>query len=246
MRDRVYNRHEGDYMKHYAIILAGGTGSRSGLSYPKQFAPIGGKPLIGHTLSAFQKHVQIEAILCVCHADHTDVLRGILESCAISKAAAIIPGGATRQGSVYNALTGFPFDPDDILLIHDAARPFVSAASITGVLEAAAERGSANLCVPATDTIIETDGKGSIVRIPDRSKMMCVQTPQGFRYEILKNAHERALSRGDVSATDDIGLVLENGEHPGIVEGDHANFKVTTARDLIIADALLSRGREFL
>ena len=81
-------------MKHIAIILAGGTGSRSGLSYPKQFAPLGGKPLIGHTLSAFQNHPLIDAILCVSHAEYIDQIRRILESCSISKAAAVISGGA--------------------------------------------------------------------------------------------------------------------------------------------------------
>ena len=225
-------------MKHYAVILAGGTGSRTGLSVPKQFAPVAGKPLISLTLSAFQNHPLIDAIVCVCHTSHTGTLKDIIKEFHVSKCAAVIPGGGTRQGSVYNALTRFPFSGDDIILIHDAARPFVSAASITAVIYGVKQRGSADLCVPATDTIIETDGQGSIVRIPDRAKLMCVQTPQGFRYGILRSAHDAALSKGTTSATDDIGLVLENGEKPVIVTGEPENFKVTTARDLVIADAL--------
>ena len=230
-------------MKHYAVILAGGTGSRTGLSVPKQFAPVAGKPLIAHTLETFQNHPQIDTIVCVCHPDHLCVMRDILDQFSITKCIAVIPGGDTRQGSVLNALTGFPFSGDDIVLIHDAARLFVSAASISAVIEAVRLRGSANLCVPATDTIVETDGDGAIVRIPDRSKLMCVQTPQGFRYEILRRAHDAALARGTSAATDDIGLVLVNGGKPVIVTGEPENIKVTTARDLVIAEALLSREK---
>lgn len=229
-------------MKHYAVVLAGGTGSRTGLSVPKQFAPLAGKPLIAHTLEKFEMHPLIDAIVCVCHPEHMDVMKEILDRFNITRCRAVIPGGETRQESVYNALTMFTFSAADILLVHDAARLFVSSASISAVIEGVKLRGSADLCVPATDTIIETDGKGAIVRIPDRAKLMCVQTPQGFRYDILRKAHDAARARGTSAATDDIGLVLENGETPVIVTGEAENFKVTTARDLVIAEALLSRG----
>ena len=240
---RAYKGQKRKISMQYAIILAGGTGSRTGFSQPKQFVTICGRPLIAHTIETFQQHPGIDAIICVCHRDHIDTMNSIITKYGFSKTKAVLHGGDTRQASVYNALSSFPFNADDIVLIHDAARPFVPDQSISEIIQQTLLHGSADLCVPATDTIIETDGNGHITGIPDRSRLMCVQTPQGFRYELLRRAHETAITNGTTAATDDIGLILSLGEIPAIVHGDPCNIKITTSRDFLIAEAIASARR---
>jgi len=226
----------------YAVILAGGTGSRMGLDIPKQFALLKDKPLIAYTLEAFQNHSEIEAIICVSHPSYMNTIASIAAKYSISKLLKVIEGGSTRQESSYRAIQGYSFSSDDILLIHDAARPFVSAKSISDIIQQTVIHGSANLCTAATDTIIETDGNGRIKRIPERKFLMYVQTPQGFRYPVLRKAHDEALARNEKNATDDISLVLAAGEVPAIVNGTTGNFKITTADDFARAEAVIQNS----
>jgi len=228
----------GGLSMNHAIILAGGTGSRTGLSFPKQFALIGGKPCIAMTISSFDTHPDIDSIILVCHPDHISVLNGIIAENNYSKIKGVFPGGKTRQESSWNGINAQVYSPDDIILIHDAARPFVSSDVIRRVISASLEYGAALPAIPPTDSLF-TVSEGNMIGQIDRSTIFCAQTPQGFRFSIIKEAHESAIAGNRDTATDDAGLVMRSGLNPRVVEGSETNIKITTARDLIYAEAIL-------
>jgi 2-C-methyl-D-erythritol 4-phosphate cytidylyltransferase len=222
-----------------ALILAGGSGSRLDPSTPKQFLHLRGKPLLVHTLERFQNHPAIDVIILVTHADFVKRTKELLKPFSIAKLQQILPGGATRQES---SAIGVEAAADNFqnILIHDAARPFVSPSQIDAMLDKLTQYAAVNMTVPVTDTIARLDQNGMVVENPDRSRLRRVQTPQGFHLSVIREAHRLARQDNDNSATDDCSLILKYNLAPiANVTGHPDNIKVTSPIDLIIAGQIL-------
>jgi 2-C-methyl-D-erythritol 4-phosphate cytidylyltransferase len=221
-----------------AIIVAGGSGLRFGGELPKQFTVVCGKPVIVHTLLMFNSHVEIDRIIVGCREDNIPLMREFTAKWGIDKAQKIIPGGENRQGTVFNCIMAADCAKDDTVLIHDAVRPLVTGFIIAENIRLAKEYGAVNTCRKTVDTLARSFGGETIDEIPPRSEFYQVQTPQTFKYEIIKNAHLRALEKGITNATDDCQLVMESGVKVRIAEGSAINFKITAQEDLVLFEAL--------
>ncbi len=219
---------------NYALVLAGGSGSRLGGDVPKQFLDLAGKPLIAWSLSTLNSSRIIDAIVVACPEKYLEKLWVMGESFGIGKLVAVVAGGGTRQESAYRALTAVDYFDDDIVLLHDAARPFVTLKMIRDCVESAGAFGAAGAYVKATDTIALTR-EGFVSAVPDRSSLFHAQTPQAFRYGIIRRSHEKAREESSPDASDDVRLVMDAGHRVRVVEGDYRNIKVTTHRDVDIA-----------
>jgi 2-C-methyl-D-erythritol 4-phosphate cytidylyltransferase len=213
----------------YAIILAGGRGLRLDPRRPKQFLPLGGKPVIAWSLGLCETIAEIDHILTVIQEEFIPEAEKIAAAQGIHKILKFVPGGSTRQESAYNALTSVPFSSDDILLFHDAARPFISPETVRTCISETALHGAAAIYVPVNDTIAEISD-GFVISIPPRERMFYAQTPQCFKYSIISKAHENSRN-GAPSATDDVSLVLAAGFSVKMIRGDYSNFKITTDFD---------------
>ncbi len=216
--------------KNYAIILAGGKGVRLGGQIPKQFLPLGDRPVILRTIDLFDSLEQIDGIIAVLPSDYIRSFYSESEKYNYRKIIKVVEGGETRQNSAYNALKSYEFDDEDILIFHDAARPFISKEIIISLINAVEETGAAGTYVKAIDTITEIRDE-MVNNIPDRNSLYSTQTPQGFRYRIIKRAHDDARKSGIIDATDDVSLVLRIGGNIKAVSGDYRNFKITTEND---------------
>lgn len=226
-----------------AVVLAGGSGSRMGQPIPKQYLPLAGKPVLAHTLQAFESCSAVDEVVLVVPPAWLSESREIAQSAAPCKLRAVIPGGETRQESSRLGLAALGDCPDDtVVLVHDAVRPFVTAAIVEECARAAAEHGAADVVVPADDTIVQGRA-GCVETIPDRNLMYRGQTPQGFRLGILRHAHELACANGLAGATDDVRLVLAAGYPVRLVQGDYGNFKLTRPEDLLMAELMMSQRR---
>jgi 2-C-methyl-D-erythritol 4-phosphate cytidylyltransferase len=219
--------------KNYAIILAGGTGTRIGNSLPKQFLKINDKPMLIHTLDQFNIP-EIDGIVLVMAKEYIGYTNNILNNYSFSKIKKIISGGDTRQSSSYNALGALDYNNDDLLVFHDAARPFIKKRIIRDCIREANNFGAAGVYIKAVDTIAIVENE-YVQQIPARDKMFYAQTPQAFKYKIIKEAHETALSNKVKHITDDAGLVKNAGYGIKIIHGDQENIKITTFFDLEIA-----------
>jgi 2-C-methyl-D-erythritol 4-phosphate cytidylyltransferase/2-C-methyl-D-erythritol 2,4-cyclodiphosphate synthase len=218
-----------------AIIAAGGSGSRLGATVPKQFLQLGESTILERSIAAFTQHDRIgEVILAL--PPGTPIGRQ-----PQSASLRVVPGGARRQDSVANAFDAVSPDAE-VVLVHDAARPFVSADVISRTIDAAAAYGAAIAAVPVTDTVKQVTmeaGRRVIAGTIPRESIYLAQTPQGFRREVLAKAV--ALGRGDAIATDEAALAELAGHPVHIVEGDMDNVKITTASDLERARQRLAR-----
>ncbi|TAL30418.1 MAG: 2-C-methyl-D-erythritol 4-phosphate cytidylyltransferase [Spirochaetes bacterium] len=226
----------------YFIILAGGRGARLGNDTPKQFMDLGGMPVIAWSMRACATVPEISGLILVCPEDERGRVESIAASHGRGLVRAIVAGGETRQGSVYNALSALPFADDDILLFHDAARPFIGPGIISRCVMETAAHGAAAVYVRATDTITRGDG-GFVESIPPRDALFAAQTPQGFRYAVIRAAHERARAAGLFDASDDVRLVMESGVRVKMVEGEYRNLKITTAFDYDVARMIAGQYR---
>ena len=227
-------------MKVVAAILAGGTGSRFGGDLPKQFEKIGERTILEHSVAAFDDHPQIDEIVVVIHQGHVEHTQKLLSG--FSKVKAVIPGGQTRSRSSFAGINFFKeYHVDTKILIHDAARPFVSEKIIKDVINALDTHNAVNVAVSIPDTVIEIDSAGKMKNIPDRSSLKLVQTPQGFILSVIKKAYETAYKDPAFIATDDCGVVFKYLKEVSIfiVEGERENIKITTRSDLDL-------GRNFL
>jgi 2-C-methyl-D-erythritol 4-phosphate cytidylyltransferase len=225
--------------KNYAVILAGGSGLRAGSAVPKQFVNLSKKPVILWSIDAFDRIKEINKIIIVSHKDFIPWIEKRIKRKKTRKSFIIIPGGPTRQESSLNAVKSMEFRDDDILIFHDAARPFVSRRLIIETLNAAKIYGASAAYIPLTDTVAEISGL-DVKSIPQREKLFRAQTPQAFRHEIIKKAHGIASS-GLKTATDDVALVLNAGYKIRMVSGDPANIKITTAEDFLYAKILIRK-----
>lgn len=226
-------------MANIAIIPAAGTGSRMQTGVNKQYLLLDGQPILAHTLALFEHHPGIDRICIVVPAGEIDYCRAeIVHRYGLIKVSAMIAGGPTRQDSVANALYGCGAAADDLVVIHDGARPLLTAPLLDDLLVAAAACGAATLGVPVKDTIKRVRA-GMIIATPERSELWQVQTPQAFRFELLCAAHHQARVDGFI-ATDDAMLVERLPHGVAMVPGSYRNIKITTPEDLAIASAFLS------
>lgn len=219
-----------------AIIVAAGRGLRAGPGGPKQYRSIGGRTVVAHALDAFCQHPGVNWVQPVCHADDSVPFAEATQGLSYLPP---VPGGATRQASVFAGLRALASIAPDVVLIHDAARPFVSAAVIGRAIESASATGAAIPTVAVADTIKEVDAAGSVVGTPVRANLRIAQTPQSFRFDKILAAHERAAREGRDDFTDDAALAEWAGLTVATFEGDHLNMKLTTPEDFAREEARL-------
>jgi len=226
-------------MRTVAIIPAAGLGLRMGGAVRKQFRPLGGLPLLVHSLRVFQSSPVIDAvILAVPEADLHYCRMEIVEPHAFSKVTRVIAGGKERQDSVRQALAVVE-EGVHVVVIHDAVRPCVTETMVREVVQAAALEGAAIIALPMRDTVKQVGGDHLIERTIDRQPLWLAQTPQAFRRDWLEQAHRKAEAEG-LAATDDAFLLEWMGHPVRVVEGSGENIKVTRPEDLVIAEAILA------
>ncbi len=228
-------------MKIVAIVPAAGRGIRMNHSLPKQYLPLGGKPIIARTFMALEKFPLIDEILPVVRNEEKEYCRReIIEKYNLTKVHRLVEGGEKRQNSVYNALEKIEADTN-LVVIHDSVRPFVTEDILMEAIAQASAHKAAVVAIPVTDTVKEAKGHGFVKRTLRRENLWSVQTPQVFDYELILKAHRQAREE-NWTGTDDSVLVERIGCRVKVVEGSPDNIKITTAEDLIIAEAIL---REF-
>jgi ribitol-5-phosphate 2-dehydrogenase (NADP+) / D-ribitol-5-phosphate cytidylyltransferase len=232
-------------MRTVAVVLAGGTGERFGTSVPKQLLPLAGRPLIEHSVAAFDEAPAVDSVLVVMAPGHAGQVREVLAAGGYRKLAGVIPGGPSRVESTRCAIGALGGEECDVLF-HDAARPLVDQRIIAGCAAALATHRAVGVAVPSADTIAVVSG-GVMTAMPRRDTLVRLQTPQGFRLSVIRRAHELAAADprfGDLPATDDCGIVLRYlpGVGVHIVPGSERNVKITFPRDLAVAEALRHHG----
>lgn len=228
-------------MKVVAILVAGGGGSRMGGDLPKQFLLLGGRSLLDRTLSAFTASEYVDGVVLALPPFLPDAVKESYRS--VARVLAVIDGGAKRQDSVRNALTAVPAEAE-IILVHDAVRPFVSEGLLKRCAELAREHGAVVPVVPVRETVKQWDREERTLGTVDRSRLMLAQTPQGFRAAILRDAYGRAEAEGR-QGTDDASLVEGMGYPVLPVPGEEANIKITVPEDLHMAEGLLRGQADF-
>ncbi len=226
-------------MNRYVIIVAGGKGLRMGSDLPKQFIPVGGKPILMHTVEKFAQWDPQARLLLVLPAEHQDYWRMLCREIGCRAAHCIVTGGETRFHSVRNALDVVKQDTnlgdDDLIAVHDGVRPFVSEQVITDCFHVAAESGAVVAALPMVDSLREVQPDGTSQAL-DRSRYFAVHTPQVFRARLLLRAYEAPYSS---LFTDDASVVEALGKHIALVLSNRENIKITTPLDLAIARELL-------
>ncbi len=230
----------------YAGILAGGIGSRMGItSMPKQFLSIGGKPVIMHTIEKFLMCGRIDHIYVAVVRDYIsymhDILRKEIGEC---DRITIIEGGTDRNGSIVNIVDDIrktDSSPESILITHDAVRPFVSARIIDENIDAALEFGATDTVIPATDTIIRSSDGMNISSIPVRSDLFNGQTPQAFRISMFESDFSALSDEEKKTLTDACKIFVLAGHTVRLVKGDPYNMKISTPFDLLLAEAIIAK-----
>jgi 2-C-methyl-D-erythritol 4-phosphate cytidylyltransferase len=212
-----------------AIILMAGSGSRFGTKTPKQFLLLGQKRVYLHTVDVFTETNVFDEIVLVCPQDWQEVVMQEVPR------ATVILGGKTRQESSYLGLLGFSQKPD-IVVIHDAVRPFVSRDILDSNIHQAILHGAVDTCIASSDTLVYAPGGKTIANIPKREDYLRGQTPQTFRFDWIWQAHQEAATQ---DAHDDCQLLLKIGRSVHIVPGNDTNFKITTEVDLILAERII-------
>ncbi|MFO7446743.1 MAG: IspD/TarI family cytidylyltransferase [Ignavibacteriaceae bacterium] len=249
-------------MKVFAIIPAGGKGTRSGSTLPKQYVKIKGKELIVYTLETFQKNKLVDEIIIPADPSYFDLLLKLKKKYKLTKVTRIVEGGKERQDSVYNGLTSLTDSPalltltrnlnrinpgtikkeqffaakTDLIIVHDAARPLLPQEVLSNAIKTAKKKGNALVCIKAKDTLIK--GSRTVNSYLDRNEILYVQTPQIFKFSDLMNAMKKAYD-DNFTGTDESMLVKRLGKKVNIVEGSVFNFKVTTKDDLELVKRLL-------
>ncbi len=237
-------------MKVFIIIPAAGLGTRMGAAHAgqaplrsKQFLELDGVPILIHTLRKFAAAPQVDSIWIALRKSEIEAFSPTLERAGVNKPVHLVEGGEHRQESVGNVMDALPAHPDDLVLIHDAVRPFVSQETIAGVIEQTTRYGAAIAGVPAIDTIkrVERRPEGAVVEatIP-REYIVQAQTPQGFRYGLLSPIFNEARIEG-FQGTDEASLLERAGQQVHVVMGSARNIKITTPADLELAEFFLAQ-----
>jgi 2-C-methyl-D-erythritol 4-phosphate cytidylyltransferase len=210
-----------------------------GGSVPKQFLSLGGEPLVVHSLRILQAaHTVDDIILAVPEADLEYCVNDLVKQHGFSKITKVVPGGIERQDSVRHALEQVP-EETEIVLVHDAVRPFLTRQMVSDVLGMADKHGAAIIAIPMRDTVKQVGSDHMIQRTVDRRPLWLAQTPQAFRRQWLQEAHRKAHAEG-IHATDDAYLVEWLGHSVIVVEGSGENIKVTRPEDMVIGEAILA------
>ncbi|MBQ9016332.1 MAG: 2-C-methyl-D-erythritol 2,4-cyclodiphosphate synthase [Firmicutes bacterium] len=215
------------------IIAAAGQGTRVGASVPKQYLKIGGQPVIIKAMKVFDHMEAVDHIFVVAGEDYVHYCRGLIDQHGFEKMESVVAGGAQRQDSVYNALQEMNRRKPGVeyVLIHDAARPFISEEVVLNVLQATEESGAAVACVAMTSSVRRMGSGDETSESVDRSEYYTVQTPQGFRKSLLIDAYEKAYD-DSFFGTDDAAVVEHAGGQIAMVDGEYQNIKITTKEDL--------------
>src|ERR1700730_2777974 len=220
-----------------AILVAAGRGLRAGSGGPKQYRVIGGQTVIFRAMEPFCCHPQVFAWQPVLNPHDTAVFNEAVSALRYQPPA---HGGATRQASVHAGLEALASVKPDVVLIHAAARPFVSAALISRAIEAALRTGAAIPAMPIADTVKQVSESGDVEATPERARLRIAQTPQAFRYDVILDAHRRAAREGRSDFTDDAAIAEWAGLTVATFEGDAANMKLTTSEDFVREEARLA------
>ena len=233
-------------MQVFVILPAAGLGTRMAGPQPKQFLFLDGLPILIHSLRAFAAVERVTAIYVAVRATEMERVEAQVAQFGFSGRVKVVEGGDNRQESVLNALAAVPAEADDIVLVHDAVRPLIDAATIERTIDAVIEFGAAIVGLPAVDTIkqVERTAHGALITstIP-REYVVLAQTPQGFRYGLLKKAFAEATTDGFIG-TDEASVVERAGHPVAVVHGSQVNLKITQAGDLELAEFYLrQRGR---
>jgi len=229
-------------MQATVLIPAAGTGRRMGGSVSKQYLELAGKPILAHTLALFENHPLIDNIYPIVPPnDISYCQQQIVDRYGFTKVRKLVAGGPTRQDSVKNGLAALAEDgldqPKRPVLIHDGARPLFDSKRLSMLIDIVCQTGACTIGVPVKDTIKNVD-YNKITDSPDRNRLWQAQTPQGFQYQLIKEAFDQAAADGFI-ATDDASLLERLGHPVQMLKGDYRNIKVTTPEDILIAVALL-------
>jgi 2-C-methyl-D-erythritol 4-phosphate cytidylyltransferase len=225
-------------MRIVALIPAAGTGRRLAAAVAKQYLSVGGMPILARTLRVFDENPLVEGIVLAVGVDQREALEErVLRSYPCRKLFEVVTGGVERQESVARALEAVP-PGCEVVVIHDGVRPLLRQELLSAVIEAARRSGAAMAAIPARDTVKEVEA-GLVRATLDRSRIWLAQTPQAFLGDLIRRAHEAAAREG-IRGTDDAVLVERLGASVEIVPGSEENMKVTTAADLILAEAVLA------
>lgn len=228
-------------MKAYAVILGGGSGRRMDAGINKVFLPLRGVPAIVRATAPFS--ALCAGAVVVAGADELDTMTSLLSRYGLSRfVISVVAGGTDRQASVHNGLAALPEDAEAVL-IHDGARALVTEDVIRRTLDSVATHGSGVAAVPVTDTIKRARPNGEVIETPCRDELYAMQTPQGFRTELILCAHEQAAREG-YTATDDAALLERAGQPVYLSQGDRENLKLTTPVDLALAEEILKQRIE--
>lgn len=215
-------------------------GVRLGCETPKALIDLAGQPMLVHTLLCFESLGLLEHAIIVVPEASLELFRETLSHNFPGNSFRFLIGGAERQASVWNGLQALAPETE-VVVIHDAARPFVAEQSIRESMEAAYALGAATVAIPSVDTILEADENACLANTPDRRRLWACQTPQTFRVEVIRDAHQRARDTGYLG-TDDATLVRRMNAPVKLVMGTPLNFKVTTPTDLALAELVIREG----
>lgn len=228
-------------MANYLILLAGGTGSRMGANMPKQFLIVRDKPVIVHTIECFQRNSAIDGIVVVCIREWIGYMRSIIDEYKLHKVRWVIEGGSTGHDSTRNGIFFLKdkINPDDYVVIHDAARPILPQQAIDNMLDVAYANGNASLAIPCYETAIFTDDKLSGVKDLDRNSFMRVQTPQAYKFDEIYPLYEKAErdNKHDFVYADLV--LIHYGKRVFFSKGFTNNIKITKKEDIALCEALM-------
>jgi 2-C-methyl-D-erythritol 4-phosphate cytidylyltransferase len=228
-------------MPYQVIIPAAGLGKRMGAGKNKLLLTLEGVPILIHTLKVFEADAECSGIILAINPSDEQQFKSLLKEYGIHKVSSLVTGGKERQDSVYNGLMAV-HSLDGIVLVHDAARPFIRLETIHNLVKAASRDGGAIVAVPVKDTI-KKGANGIVAETVERSSLWAVQTPQAFRVSVLLEAHNKAL-RERFIGTDESSLVERIPHRVSIIEGDYDNIKLTTPEDIYFAEAILRKRKE--
>ena len=229
-------------MKLSVVIPAAGQGKRMKTEKNKQFLMLNDKEILAHTINKFESESVVDEVIIVAREEEIDYCKNkIVDNYDFEKVTKVIAGGATRQESVYNGLQAVKSD-SNYVLIHDGARPFITAELINKVITAAEKYDAAAVGVPVKDTIKVINSDNMIINTPDRSKLVAIQTPQIFDKELITEAYQNALA-DDFVGTDSASLVERINQTVKLVQGSYENIKITTPEDLEFGERILARRK---
>ena len=234
--NKIFNSKSNNDLTCTAVIVAAGNSQRMGTD--KILLPLGGKPVIAHTLSVFQRSPLIDEIVVVTKHENIVAIADICHEYGFNKVSVVTEGGITRAHSALNGVL-LASESSRLIAVHDGARPFVTEELIERVISAAADSGAAVPAVKPTDTVRILNAKGAVADTPDRNRVALVQTPQIFDAELISRALIKVIAK-DIAITDDASAVEAAGGRVSVVSGDSCNIKLTTPTDIYLAEKILS------